>query len=628
MELDWVGTLARWFPIEMSAVSTAAADPNLTLSSAPPAEGSNLRWTGFEVIWLVLIFFLFAGSPPPDAGESHYLVKAKHYWDPAWCAGDLFLESRDAHLTYYWTFGWLTRWLSLEASAWVGRFVTWGLLAYAWQRLSWAIVPRPLWSLLAAGLLLLFSRNMNLARELAIGGFEAKTVAYAFVFLALEVVARNRWRTAFLWTGLAGAFHVLVGGWMGIALGLAWLIASARREPRSPTGTRSPTEPLPPKLAGPSEVPNDAPPRVLALLPWALAGLILAMPGLAPTISLMGGVDPQTSREAARIYVFDRLQHHLVFHSFGVWYYTRHAMLLVGWAVLAWRLRRDERLRRVQFVILGALAIAAVGIAIDLVPLAGGKWLGRSALDYQWTVAPWLRLYWFRLEDALLPAAASLTAIAGIFRLQSSRPLAANWLLVAAMLVAGANLADVCYWRSKVRVPTSVIQQRPTLDSRPHWWLDEPRPVSRMFRPLPGSKQLLTAEEWLGHWQDCCRWIDEHTPEGARFLTPRRQQTFKWYAGRAEVASWKDIPQDAASIVAWRQTLAELYPTTQEHWEQDLAAFTDAELIALARKHECQYLVIDRTRSSRPIGLRSVYPLFREENPAFEIFWVPAVNDQ
>jgi hypothetical protein len=235
-----------------------------------------------------------------------------------------------------------------------------------------------------------------------------------------------------------------------------------------------------------------------------------------------------------------------------------------------------------------------------------------------------LRLYWFRLEDALLPGAAALAFIAWLSRLQAARPVRANWLLIASILVAGLNIADVCYWRSQVRVPDSVIQQRPTFDSRPRWWLDEPRPISRMFRPLPGSDRLLTAQEWLVHWQGACRWISEQTPTDARFLTPRRQQTFAWYSGRAQVASWKDIPQDARSIIAWKRTLDDLYPSDESHWREDLAAFSDAELVALARKYNCQYIVIDRTRSSRRIELPSVYPLYREENPAFEVFLVPA----
>ena len=550
-------------------------------------------WLAVEVVWLVLMFYLFAGAPPPDAGESHYLVKAKHYWDPAWCAGDLFVESRDAHFTYYWVFGWMTLWLPLDACAWIGRLATWVFLAWSWRRLSRSIVPRPLWSLLAAGLLLLLSRNFNWSRELAIGGFEAKTVAYGFVFLVLESLARGRWRAALLLAGAAGAFHVLVGGWTAIAIGIAWLLPRRERPP------------------------------LLALGPAALGGLALALPGIIPTISLMGGVEQQVAREAARIYVFDRLPHHLVFHSFGTWYYVRHLLLMGMWAVLVGLQWKNDHLRRVQLVVLGAIVVAAAGIVIDLGSLALSRQAGLSSLDHQLRIAPLLRLYWFRLEDAVLPVGASLALVAGISRLQNSRPRLAGWLLIGAILAAGANLADVCYWRSQVNVPGSVIQQRPTFDSRPRWWLDEPRPVSRMFRPLPGSDGLLTAEEWLGHWQDCCQWIAAETPPRAKFLTPRRQQTFKWYAGRAEVATWKDIPQDAASIVAWRQVLAELYPPKPEHWQEDLAAFSDEQLVALARKYDCQYIVIDRTRSSRRIALPSVYPLYREENPAFEVFRVP-----
>ncbi|MEX2173573.1 MAG: DUF6798 domain-containing protein [Pirellulaceae bacterium] len=567
-----------------------------TTAEPPPSQPSDQRngwgWLAVEVVWLLLIFFLFAGSPPPDAGESHYLVKAKHYWNPAWCPGDLFLDSQDAHLTYYWTFGWLTRWLSLEACAWIGRGVTWGLLAWSWRRLSFAMIPRPLWSLLSAGLMLLLARNFNWARELAVGGFEAKTIAYAFVFLALAAVVQNRWGAALLWTGAAGAFHVLVGGWTAIALAIAWLLC-----------------------------PQSRP--VAALLPAAIVALLLALPGLAPTLSLMQGVEPDVSREAARIYVFDRLSHHLVFHSFGTWYILRHLLLLGCFALLVWRMRDELRLRRLAAVLCGAALIALAGIAIDQAFVARAHWLGQTREEYQRAAAPLLRLYWFRLDDAMLPCGVALAASLGIFRVLSARPRLGNWLLVGAILAAGANLADVCYWRAQVRVPGSVIQQRPTADSRPRWWLDEPRPISRMFQPLPGSDHLLTAEEWLVHWQDACRWIAENTSPDAKFLTPRRQQTFKWYAGRAEVATWKDIPQDAPSIVAWKQALNDLYPRSAHHWQEGLAAFTDRELIDLARKYDCQYVVIDRTRSSRRIALPRVYPPFQEENPAFEVFRVP-----
>src|SRR5262245_28797290 len=171
-----------------------------------PASGWRLA--AFEIGWIVLIFFLFAGSLPPDVGESHYLVKAKHYWEPSWCAGDLFLESRDAHAVFYWVFGWVTRLCSLPATAWIGRVVTWLLLAWSWRRLSWAVVPRPLASLLSAGLMLALLRHCHLAGEWVVGGVEAKGFAYVLVFLALEAIVRGWWQGALVFAGAAGAFHV------------------------------------------------------------------------------------------------------------------------------------------------------------------------------------------------------------------------------------------------------------------------------------------------------------------------------------------------------------------------------------------------------------------------------------
>ena len=46
---------------------------------------------------------------------------AEAFWNPEWCKGDLFLESTDTQVVFIWLFGWLTRWLSLSATAWVGR---------------------------------------------------------------------------------------------------------------------------------------------------------------------------------------------------------------------------------------------------------------------------------------------------------------------------------------------------------------------------------------------------------------------------------------------------------------------------------------------------------------------------
>ena len=54
------------------------------------------------------------------------------------------------------------------------------------------------------------------------------------------------------------------------------------------------------------------------------------------------------------------------------------------------------------------------------------------------------------------------------------------------------------------------------------------------------------------NWLRVCEWIKNNTPADAQFITPDQQQTFKWYAQRAEVVNWKDVPQDAQAMVDWR----------------------------------------------------------------------------
>lgn len=89
-------------------------------------------------------------------------------------------------------------------------------------------------------------------------------------------------------------------------------------------------------------------------------------------------------------------------------------------------------------------------------------------------------------------------------------------------------------------------------------------------RSAPPKESI--AEGWL----DVCRWARENTSEDAVFLVPRGCDSFKWEAGRAEVGSWKEIPQDARSIVRWFRDMERLYanPGTKKdsptRWNQPL----------------------------------------------------------
>lgn len=74
-------------------------------------------------------------------------------------------------------------------------------------------------------------------------------------------------------------------------------------------------------------------------------------------------------------------------------------------------------------------------------------------------------------------------------------------------------------------------------------------------RSAPPKESI--AEGWL----DVCHWARDNTSPDAVFLVPRGCDSFKWEAQRAEVGSWKEVPQDARSIVRWFRDMERLYAT-------------------------------------------------------------------
>ena len=171
-----------------------------------------------ETLLIFSLFAVYAGQFPPDVNESHYLTKAKHGWDPLWCPDDIFLSSSFSHWLFYQLFGWLNQFFSLPVVAWIGRILTWLLLAFGWQRLSSSLLKTPGLSIATAALFLVLNDRFHLAGEWVVGGFEAKGLAYFFVLMALGSLVRRDFCWLWPYLGFACAFHVLVGGWATIAV--------------------------------------------------------------------------------------------------------------------------------------------------------------------------------------------------------------------------------------------------------------------------------------------------------------------------------------------------------------------------------------------------------------------------
>jgi hypothetical protein len=522
---------------------------------APGAADSQPRGrAALEVLLIFAVFLLHGAWPVPDVNETHYLSKAKHYWNPDWCRHDFFLNTPDAHEVFCWTFGWITKWLSLDATAWMGRLLTWALLAWSWRRLSWALLPRNWLAVLSAALFVALNENAHMAGEWVIGGVEAKGFSYVLVLLAFEAVLRGRWNRAWLWLGLASAMHAIVGGWSAIAVAVAWLASSREEQP-----------------------------RLRAMLPGLIGGFVLALPGLWFAVALSRGVDPQIAAEANQIYVW-RLPHHLMADQFKEGFPSRHLLLWVVWLLLLTVVKPDAAGRRFRWIVNTGILLTLIGYGLVLLSHWNPTW--GNAL---------LRFYWFRMSDALVPMGVALVGLRFWRQLAESRPRAGRLWMAGLVVAMAINLAA-----QGSHLPLDMV------------WYRAPAVVPRTDKSMV-----------YGDWRDVCKWAGEHSDADAQFITPRMACTFRWYAGRGEVVTWKDIPQNAAGIVAWWGRLTDLFavgfaggmdqPPT--HWVESLAQVGPKRLADLAEKYHADYVILELVPDVPPLPLHPLYA-----NPSYAVY--------
>jgi hypothetical protein len=533
------------------------------------------RWQiAIELLLIFAVFFLHGAWPVPDVNEPHYLSKAKHYWDTSWCANDFFVNTADAHQVFYWTFGWLTRFFTLDQTAWIGRLVTWALLAWAWRRLSWAALPRAWLAVLSAELFVLLNENAHMAGEWVVGGIEAKGFAYALVFLGLEAVVRARWNLAWLLFGAAGSFHVIVGGWAAVAGAIAWLAFGGDRPP------------------------------LRAMLPGLFGGVVLAMPGLYFALSLTHGADPDTVRAANAIYVWQRLPHHLAADRFKEGFPSRHLMMWVLWLAMVTLSPADAAGRRLRWFVGATMLLALIGYLL--------VWLGGWAPE---PAAAVLKFYWFRMSDVFVPVGVALVGLTIVDRLGATKSNARRLWLTGLILLAAYNL-----WSQIAHLPFNVI-------------------IADAAQVVPRSDKNLVYDDWL----QTCAWIKQHTDPSDVFLTPRMSSTLRFYAGRGEVANWKDFPQDATGIVEWWKRMFDVHTLSKDNpqWEgkildpavlakppapkfiESLTLLGPAKVNELARKYGANYAIVQLVPEVQRLPGT---PEFESAGHAYGVYRLPIVE--
>lgn len=530
------------------------------------------RFGIFSTLAIVALFFVYAGDAPPNVNEAHYLVKAKNFWNPDWCRNDLFTASGKAHTFFYWTFGWPTRFLSLSTTAWIGRFVGWMIIAFGLVRLTQSLKLPTVMSLVIAVVWLAGIDRGNLAGEWVVGGIEAKVPAYGMVLIGLSELVRRRWDRVWIWFGGASAFHVLTGGWSVVAGLIAYFLTHRSRW----------------KLDG-------EPPRLIT--PALFVGGALSLFGLIPAIAMSSGASPAETLSAAKTYTYFRISHHLLPSAFHFDWYVRHGVLTLATITILWSYARqnetdDRRPMTALFTFgIGAMLIAGIGLLIGMIPAVSPDWGARL-----------LRFYWFRLADAITPLLFAC-GVAGWLNLGLRRGSKGIMVFASTFVLVSIGFIAQTTWRNvSGGVPIS---------------------VSNRLLGLDAGADYATQRQVMSDWIKVCRFVRANTDEDAVLLTPRHQQTFKWYAHRAEVVNWKDIPQDAVSLREWSRRFVEIFP-----FELSTMRVTIRydRLRDFRKCYDVDWMIVDRRVVGPHLPLVQIYPLIEEQehNQTYAIYRLPS----
>lgn len=330
------------------------------------------------------------------------------------------------------------------------------------------------------------------------------------------------------------------------------------------------------------------------MLPGLCGGGVLALLGIVPALRLTWGEPADVVAEASRIYVFDRLPHHLALLMLPsaelIERLSRHAVLLLALWLISRIIAKHSKfaicnhsappidfsaVRLIVWIAWGAALLAVIGFVIEIV-------LWNEPL----VAARLLRYYWFRLTDFAAPLAVSLAYTALVAAGLEWRRSWAVWGLAVAIAATGWHLADKSWQRLADAVP----------------------PADRKMRDYAA-------------WVDVCDWVAEHTEPGAMFLTPRLNQSFKWRTGRAEVVTRKDIPQDARSIVEWFRRYRHIYYEDANHGETaEPASFGQLgteRVRQLADEYGAKYVIAS---PGKPLWLPVVYPNAQYANEEYVVY--------
>jgi len=521
---------------------------------------------------LLLCFYELFHENMGSTNELDVLPIARQFADSTWLPQDWYLNQDPTYRRLFqMIFGNLIVTFGFLKTSIFGRFLTYSLIASGLVKIKQALGLSNLAFYVVIAAFLGWQREQGIiAHEWIVGGLEAKSFAYGFVLLAWSFLLKRSWSLVFLLLGFATSFHVLVGGWMFITVGI-WLVWHEIFKPQLQAQFRVPIQadfPLPLQSADQirdSENSENFKNSEKSLKTQTLIsqfsfktlaislGLYVAASSfaIAPVINqLLTKVEITSRISPSFIYVFFRLPHHLNPLSWEFENWLRVLVYLIIF-LTAW-----YGLSRQKIKSFSAVNTASRSQTFELIDL---KNLGDSASEI-WRsrqifaelvvcslipfiagllIAPWdsegkfLQYYPFRLGDVLLPLGTYLLLVMAISERFEHKKQALKFSLILSLSL------------SLVLQISTFVQD------------------VRSLQNFPGEPQKVSTA-----WQEMSTWIRTSTPTEAIFISaPVDLENFSWLTERSTIAKYKLLPQSKQDRLDWLARLQDLSPSAPL-WEK------------------------------------------------------------
>ncbi len=208
----------------------------LSLSNYPSQlNSSNQKQQFLKIVFQTLVvtafisFILLFEGNVGSVNEVDILPFIRQHIDPNWIPNDFYLnEPAGYRLPFILLFGHLTTTLGFLATSIIGRLICYTGIAFGFLLLGQKLGLTLPFLLVSIGLFI-YAGQGYVADEWAVRGFESKAVAYVFLFWAVALMLSGSYRLMAIMLGLASTFHVLVGGWISLAI-LGWLMLRRRKD--------------------------------------------------------------------------------------------------------------------------------------------------------------------------------------------------------------------------------------------------------------------------------------------------------------------------------------------------------------------------------------------------------------